>query len=212
MRAATFFVSAFAAVAFAQDESATSEAPSVSLVATQFQLLALPNIEQSSVDAFPQTTFLQQTNSLGVVTGQPNVETSQPAAASSQPNQPAVDTSIPAVATSLPAVISIPAVGSGIHTVVVPLGNNSTTQVVVSANNSTTITYNAPTATGAKTTGGSGSNRPTGTSGSDESDKPTGTGAEQTGATPSSSNAPGAAANVQVAAGMIGAGLLAAFL
>lgn len=200
MRAAAFFVSAFAAVAFAQDESsvAESEAP------------ATTEAPSSSIDAYPQTSYLQQTNSLGVVTGQPNVETSQPAAASSQPSQPAADTSIPLVATSLPPFVSIPAVGTGLNTVVIPLGNNSTTKVIVSANNSTTVIYNAPTATGAKTTG---SGRPTGTSGSDdESGRPTGSGADETGATPTPSNAPGAAANVQVAAGMIGAGLLAAFL
>lgn len=188
MRAATFFVSAFAAVAFAQDESsaASSEAPS------------------SSIDAFPQTSYLQQTNSLGVVTG-------MPAAASSQPSQPAADTSIPAQplpVTSLPAGVSIPAQASGIHTVVIPLGNNSTTQVVVSANNSTTVIYQANTATDASATG-TGSRRPTATKsdGSAETGSATGSGA-----TGSSSETPGAAANLQVAASFLGAGLLAAFL
>lgn len=173
-------------------------------------MLALSNNDQSSVDAFPQTSYLQQTDSRGVVTGQPAVETSQPAADSSQPAQPAADTSIPLLQTSLPAGVSIPAQASGIHTVVIPLGNNSTTQVVVSANNSTTIIYNQPTATGAQTTGANGSGRPSGRpsgSGSEESGSPTGTGSGA-----KASDSPGAAANVQVAAGFLGAGLLAAFL
>jgi len=183
------FVSALAAVALAQDSS--SEAAS-----------------SSSIDPAPQTSYLQQTNSLGVITGGPPVATSQPAADTSIPAQPPADTSIPA----LPPGASIPAQASGIHTVVIPIGNNSTVQVVVSAANTTTIVYGAPSTapasgSGAETTGtgkASGTGRASG-SGADA----TGSGAAATG---TQASAPGAAANVQVASGFLGAALLAAFL
>jgi hypothetical protein len=176
------------------------------------------NTAQSSTDAFPQTSYLQQTNSLGVVTGGPAVETSipsQPAADTSIPSQPDAVTSQPAVVTSQPLVVtslppgaSIPAQASGIHTVVIPIGNNSTTQVVVSANNSTTIVYapSTPATDSAGRTTGAG--RPTGSAatGSDA------TGSDATGTGAQTTETPGAAANMQVASGFLGAALLAAFL
>ena len=62
----------------------------------------------------PFTSFLTETNSLGVVTGQPSVVTSQPAVVTSQPaaitTQPAAVTTQPAAATSVPAVVTSPAV------------------------------------------------------------------------------------------------------
>ena len=51
-------------------------------------ILAVASAQSSSVDPAPQTVYLSQTNSLGVVTG-------QPAVATAIPNQPAVDTAIP---------------------------------------------------------------------------------------------------------------------
>lgn len=162
------------------------------------------NNDQSSVDPAPQTSFLQQTDSRGVITG-------GPAVATSQPDQPALDTSIPLLETSLPAYVSIPAQPSGINTVVIPLGRNSTTQVVVSANNSTTIVYGAPnTASGAQTTG---TGKASGT-GKESGSGATGSGATGSDASGSSkpSSTPGAAANLQVASGFLGAAFLAAFL
>jgi hypothetical protein len=100
----------------------------------------------SSVDNYPQTSYLKQTNSLGVVTGMPAVFTSQP-------GQPAVVTSQPAVVTSQPLPAEIPAVGPGLHTFTLPgTGSmfNQTRTIVVSANNSTTmqIQTSTPVASG----------------------------------------------------------------
>lgn len=161
---------------------------------------------QSSIDAFPQTSLLAQTNSLGVVTGQFPVATSQPgqpAVVTQQPGQPAVVTSQP-----LPA--DIPAVGSGIQTLLLPgTGSmfNSTRTVVVSANNSTTVQINTAVASGSA--GASGSAKVSGSgasgSGASRSGSATGTGAPQ--------GSQGAASNVKIAGSFVGFGaMLAAFL
>lgn len=168
MRASVFYSAAFAAVASAQ----------------------------SSVDAYPQTSLLQFTNSLGVVTGQPAVVTSQP-------SQPAVATDIPsqpAVVTSQPLPADIPAVGPGVHTLVLPgTGSafNQTRTVVVSANNSTTVQIqtSTPAASGANGSGGVSGSGASGTT-------PTGTGAPQ--------NSEAAAPNVKVAGSLLGLGAIAA--
>lgn len=181
---ASFFVPVFALAAFAQDESSS----------------AAPTVPSFTGDAFPQTSFLQQTNSLGVVTGQPAVETSIP----SQPENP---NSQPAVATSVGEAASIPAVGTGIHTIVLGNPDNSTRTLVVSANNSTTVVLGNPTSKGASGSGASAT-----TTGGDS----TGTGAS--GATGASGTgnpeSTGAAANVRALAGsLVGAGaFVAAFL
>jgi hypothetical protein len=181
MRASTFFSAAFAAAVSAQS---------------------------SSIDAFPQTTLLRGTNSLGVVTAQPPVATSQPAVITAQPSQPAVVTQQPgqpAIVTSQPLPADIPAVGPGIHTLILPgTGSlfNTTRTVVVSADNSTTVQLqtSTPAASGSGMAT-SGSGRVTGTGGS-----ATGTGVPQ--------NSQGAAANVKAAAGsVLGFGaFVAAFL
>lgn len=177
MRAA-FFIPVFAAAAFAQDSSS------------------------SSIDEHPQTTFLQQTNSLGVVTGQPSVITSQP-------TNPAVISTQPEAATSVGLPASIPAVGSGITTIVVggpSTAPNATQTLVVSANNSTTIILSSPTSSGAS---GSGSGATgTGATGSDAS----GSGGSQTGSGTAQST--GAAATMKAVAGsVVGVGaFMAAFL
>jgi hypothetical protein len=151
------------------------------------------------------------------VTGGPPVETSipsQPAADTSIPNQPGVVTSQPAVVTSQPLVVtslppgaSIPAQAPGIHTVVIPLGNNSTTQVIVSAANSTTVVY-VPS-TPATDSAGRTTGRVTGTGRETGSDA---TGSDATGTGAQATETPGAAASLQVASGFFGAALLAAFL
>jgi len=169
MRASTIFVSAAAlAVASAQGSS--------------------------SPDAFPQTSFLTQTNSLGVVTGMPAVATSIPG----QPGQPALMTSQPAVA-------SIPAVGSGIVTLLMPgpsTNVNATQTIVVSANNSTTIILGQPQTAGASATGSNGSNGASGSNGAGASSTSSGK--------PKASNAAGANA---VAGSFVGAAaFIAAFL
>lgn len=105
--------------------------------------------QESSSDDFPQTSFLAQTNSLGVVTG-------QPPAATSQPSQPPVNTQQPSQATDVGVPASLPALGTGLHTIVRPgtAGVNSTQTIVVSANNSTTVVVSStptPSGTGTET-------------------------------------------------------------
>lgn len=196
----SIFVSA---VAFA-----VASAQSVSLESNSSQLSPdeqekLTNLTQSSVDPFPQTSLLAQTNSLGVVTGQPPVATSQP-------TQPAADTvqpNLPSAVTTQPLVNSIPAVGTGVHTLLLPgpaSNVNSTQTIVVSANNSTTVVLTPATASDASATGSGGS------SGS----KTSGASGSATGSGSSSSSTGAAAHNVKAAAGgLVGAGaFLAAFL
>ncbi|KAH7385783.1 hypothetical protein BKA66DRAFT_569617 [Pyrenochaeta sp. MPI-SDFR-AT-0127] len=163
---------------------------------------AVASAQSSSIDPFPQTAQLAQTNSLGVVTGIPT----QPAVATNQP-------ALPPAVTSQPPVNSIPAVGTGIHTLLLPgpaSNVNGTQTVVVSANNSTTVILGAPTSAGATPTGsgaaasGSGAS---GSAGASRSGSATGSGAatQSTGA---------AASNVKAAAGsLVGFGaFVAAFL
>ncbi len=154
---------------------------------------------QQSVDPFPQTSFLAQTNSLGVVTGMPAVATSIPAMPPAQNSQPGVVTSQPAVAT-------IPAVGTtGIVTLLLPgpsTNVNSTQTLIVSANNSTTIILNSPN-TASASASGSGAKGSNGASGA--------------GASPTSSGSGGKASNAAgvnaAAGGFIGAAaFVAAFL
>jgi hypothetical protein len=201
MRASIFYSAAFAAAASAQSVSFHWDPTS-----------AEPNLtaSQSSVDPFPQTSLLQQTDSRGVVTGMFPVATSQPsqpAAVTTQPGQPAAVTTQPAVVTTQPAPADIPAVGPGLHTLVLPgTGSsfNQTRTVVVSANNSTTVQIqtSTPAASGADASG-------SGASGSGP--RRSGSGASGS-ASPSAT--PGAAANVKVAAGsLVGFGaIVAAFL
>ncbi|KAH8731108.1 hypothetical protein GQ44DRAFT_767665 [Phaeosphaeriaceae sp. PMI808] len=177
MRASIFYSAVFAAAASAQSSS-------------------------GSVDPYPQTNLLKQTNSLGVITGQFPVATQQP-------TQPAVVTNIPtqpAVVTSQPAPANFPAVGPGITTLVLAgTGSafNQTRTVVLSANNSTTVQINTASASASGSAGASGSGA--GASGSGrQSGSATGTGA------PAASGNAG----VKVAAGgVLGFGaMVAAFL
>ncbi|KAF2199021.1 hypothetical protein GQ43DRAFT_482827 [Delitschia confertaspora ATCC 74209] len=150
--------------------------------------------QSTSVDEHPQTTYLTQTNSLGVVTG-------QPAVATSQPPQPPAATSQPAVVTTQPDAASIPALGSGVHTVP-QVSGNSTSFLTVSISNTTTSFF-SPTIKPSGSTTGSVTRSPSGT---DASGSPTGT------ATTSSST--GAAATMRaMAGGVVGVGaFVAAFL
>lgn len=156
--------------------------------------------QSSSVDPAPQTNYLTQTNSLGVVTGGPAAVTTQPSVITSQP----------AVATNVGTAASIPAVAPGIWTIPLPAGGNNTSLIsyIVSANNSTTVILNGPTSSGATATGSGASATGSGaaTKSGSASGSATGSG--------SASSSQGAAANVQVAAGsLLGFGaLMAAFL
>jgi len=183
MRAA-IFVPAFAAAVLAQESSVSG-------------------------DSFPQTSFLTQTNSLGVITGMPSAETSQPAVAP-------VDTSIPAVETSVGEAASIPAVGTtGLYTLPVQgtAGVNSTQTIVVSANNSTTIVVSTIGVGGSSSTPtatGTGAEPSQTDGGNDEESQPSGS-ATGTGSAPDET---GAAAAIRAVAGSV-AGLgafVAAFL
>ncbi|KAJ4367449.1 hypothetical protein N0V83_007032 [Neocucurbitaria cava] len=164
---------------------------------------AVASAQSSSVDPFPQTSLLAQTNSLGVVTGQPPVATSQP----TQPAANTVQPNLPSAVTTQPLVNSIPAVGTGVHTLLLPgpaSNVNSTQTVVVSANNSTTVVLAPATASDASATGSGGS------SGS----KTSGASGSATGSGSASSSTGAAAHNVKAAAGgLVGVGaFLAAFL
>jgi len=154
MRTSIFVsVAAFAAAAIAQDSTTT-------------------------VDPFPQTSFLTQTGSGGVVTGQPTLITSQPP----------VFTSQPAVATSVGTAANIPDLGPGLHTYVIGIGTNSSTTVVFSANVNGSTSFVTPPATssssGAGFTGTDGKVTPTSSQATGTDGKPVSstTGARSTGA------------------------------
>ncbi|KAH8628835.1 hypothetical protein IG631_16092 [Alternaria alternata] len=159
----------------------------------------------SSIDPAPQTTYLTQTNSLGVVTGMPAADTSIA-------TQPDAVTSQPAAVTTQPVPADIPAVGPGVHTLTLAgtgTGSmvNSTRTVTVSANNSTTVALVAsPTNSDADATGSGASRSGADATGSDASGTATGSGA--------GADATGAAVNVKAAAGsLVGFGaFMAAFL
>lgn len=158
--------------------------------------------DSSSIDAFPQTSLLKMTNSLGVVTGQPAAATSQAAAVTSQPK---AVTEQPAAVTSQPLPDNIPAVGTGIHTLTLAgTGSafNETRTVVVSANNSTT----QQVATSTAEASGSGAEK-SGSTKSGSSKSASGTGAAE-------QSEAAAVPNVKVAAGsIVGFGaFMAAFL
>lgn len=160
-------------------------------------VVAVASAQLSSIDPFPQTNLLTQTNSLGVVTGMFPVATSIAAI----PTQPSVVTEQPAIVTSQAVPADIPAVGPGVHTLTLAgTGSmfNSTRTVTVSANDSTTLLI-APATTANPS--GSGASRASG------SGSPTGSNA--------ASGSTGAAVpNVKVAAGgLVGFGaFMAAFL
>lgn len=180
MRASVFVASAFAAVAFAQDSS--------------------------SINPAPQTTLTTQTDSRGVVTGQPT----QPGQPAQVTDQPGLVTSQPAADTSVGSAVTIPAVGtSGIVTVTLGNPDNSTSTLTVSVNNSTTSVMKPTlTPTGSDATGSGGSANPTGT-GADG--KPTASGSGAAGS--ASGNGAAAATMRAVAGSLVGAGaFVAAFL
>ncbi|KAF2272547.1 uncharacterized protein EI97DRAFT_470266 [Westerdykella ornata] len=175
---ATFLLPAFAAAVVAQDSSS-------------------PQVD------FPQTSFLTQTNSLGVVTGQPALQTSQPTVGPAETSQPPLATSVGQAA-------SIPAVGSGIYTLPIQgtAGPNSTQTIIVSANNSTTLVLST-VGVGGNTA--SGTSRPTGAD-STESPNETASGSPTKSGTSTST---GAAATMHAVAGSVaglGAFLAAALL
>lgn len=185
MRVAAF-VPVFAAAALAQSASPSSSAA----------------VSSFTGDAFPQTSFLTQTNSLGVITGQPPVATSIP-------NQPNPVLSQPPVATSQPPVASLPIFGTGVHTYLQGIpGTNQTSTIVLSVGTSGTAVVtsllNANTASSNSRTGTAG--------GSDSQTTGTRTGTGAAGA--SSTSSTGAAATMKAMAGsLVGAGaLMAAFL
>lgn len=164
-------------------------------------IFAAAALAQSSTgDDFPQTTFLQQTNSLGVVTG-------QPAPATSIPDQPSAVTTQPPQDLSQPPVETIPAVGTGVNTILIPGPSNTTRTLTVSANNSTTVILSPTRASTSNkpATGTDSAGRPTGT---DSNGNPTtGTAADST----ASATSTGAAATMKAMAGsVIGIGAFAA--
>jgi hypothetical protein len=163
-----------------------------------------PNNYQTTIDAHPQTTFLTQTNSLGVVTGMPAVITSQPV----QPSQALTQ---PDAATSVGSAAIIPDMGPGLHTYSYGIGTNSTRAIVFSVN-SAGVTSLAPVPT-------TMSDSPAGSTGTDGVVTPTQTGTDgklisTAAATGSETASTGAAATMRAVAGsVVGVGaFMAAFL
>jgi len=108
-----------------------------------------PDAASTALNDNPNTSLLSITGSGGVVTGQWSVVTSQPSVVTTQPG---VVTTQPAVATSQPPVASLPALPSGITTIVWGQGTNSTSLLVVSVGNATTsiITPKTPSSSASK--------------------------------------------------------------
>lgn len=126
-----------------------------------------PTVPAVSSYVNPYTT---QTNSLGVVTGQPSPETSQPAPA----------TSLPPLATSQESAAtfysSLPGVPVGINTTLVPIVSTTSGATATSTGNSSAgnLTTSTRTATGTRTSTERETSDPTGTPSSTESPESTG--------------------------------------
>jgi len=175
---------------------------SIFISAPIFAIAALAQSDSSAISSSsysydnPFTSYLTQTNSLGVITG-------QPAPATSIPTQPGVVTTQPAVVTSQPLPATLPALSSGFNTIIVGNSLNQTSTLTVSVGNATTSILtpasSTPASGSAGTTGGAAA-----TSGA--SGTPTGS------ATATKSS--GAAAALHVAGGaFVGVGaFVAAFL
>ncbi|OXV05772.1 hypothetical protein Egran_06460 [Elaphomyces granulatus] len=103
------------------------------LVYAASQSVSVPSV---SIPDNPATSFLAQTNSRGVVTGQPAAVTSQPPAATSQPTQPG--------AASIPA---------GLSTAVVPINPVSSSASGKSGSPATPVSSGASSATGSGSSG-----------------------------------------------------------
>lgn len=176
---ASIFISApiFAIAALAQSDSS-----------------ATPSATSTVSNDNPFTSYLTQTNSLGVITGQPAVVTTQPDVVTTQP----------AVVTTQPLPATLPALASGFNTILVGNSLNQTSTIVVSVGNATTSIItpasSTPASGSAGTTGGgaaaSGASGATGTAAS------------------ASATHTGAASALQVAGGVfVGVGaFVAAFL
>jgi hypothetical protein len=167
MRSSAVLFVALAAVASAQ--SSSGSASSAASVSTSISTPPYSN---------PNTAYLTETNSLGVVTGMPSVVTSQPAGATAVTSQP--------LAASVYAGLT-----TGLNTI--PLGN--TTATVFFSGSVTSVVRSSPTPSAS---GGSGSGSGSGSSGSAGSGGASGT----TSAKASSSSA--AAAHIMAASGALG--------
>nr|POE50154.1 hypothetical protein CFP56_71617 [Quercus suber] len=157
-----------------------------------------------------ETTFLTQTNSLGVVTGMPSVITSQP--------------SLPAGVSTQPEVATIPAgLAAGVNTLVVATANASANTFLVSVGASTTIVVGGAVDTDASVVAGPSAGMASaslvtamttdsaGSSITTPSKTDSGSAKLANFATPTSS--PGAAANVQIASSaLFGLGAIIAAL
>lgn len=100
-----------------------------------------------SLPSNPNTQYLTETDSNGVITGMPTVATSQPA-------QPAVVTSQPDVVTAQSAPASLPILGDGETTI---LFNNHTYTLSVNGTSTSFITSTSTSANPASGASGSGS-------------------------------------------------------
>lgn len=221
MRSSILFVAPFVAAAFAQSTDTANATVSVYNSLFLYQMLNLAQvIEASSGSTTVSTTvpytngftsYLTETNSLGVVTGMPSVVTSQP----SQPAAVTAQSSLPTGVTTQPVVATIPAgLPSGTNTVVLNI-SSSLTSFLVSVGSSTTAvigdaSVSIAAATNATGTAASGSTA-TGSGSSASGSAASGSNTASSSSSSSTSNA--AVGNVQVAsAGLIGLGALFAAL
>lgn len=145
----------------------------------------------------PNTQYLTQTNSLGVITGGPSVYTSQPSA--------------PAVVTTQPSIGIIPAaLPSGINTIIVGNGTAAQTYLVSAASGTTTVLARTSSAASnsAATTGSAASGSASGSSASGSgATATTGSATGSRTGTAAASSSTGAAAAVKVAgSALVGAG------
>jgi hypothetical protein len=223
MRSSILFTAPFVAAAFAQSSS-EGNATVRALLQRQWHrssLTSLQVVDLSSGSTTVQTTvpytngftsYLTQTNSLGVVTGMPEVATAQSA--------------LPTVVTSQPAVATIPAGLPEGNTYLMINVSRSLTSFEVSVGSSTTVVVNAPesativTGTGTET-GTAAVSSATGSSDSSDSSSTasstrgsSSSSASGSGAAESTGSADSSAGRVTLAsAGVLGFGaLVAAFL
>ncbi|MCJ1259243.1 ADAM metallopeptidase with thrombospondin type 1, motif [Lignoscripta atroalba] len=154
MRSSIIFALPFAAVALAQSSTVVSVTE-----VTDGQVQAT-----STTYTNPFTSFLSQTDSLGVVTGQPSVVTSQPSVFTSQPvaetSQPSVIT-VPAGAPTLVGTVTDAFVTGTLATVVIsgsglPVAGNTSGNTTVSTQPTPSGTVTTRTSSGGASSAAAG--------------------------------------------------------
>ncbi|EEA20446.1 hypothetical protein TMatcc_000426 [Talaromyces marneffei ATCC 18224] len=115
-------------------------------------------ITTDSVPSNPATRFLTETNSLGVVTGQPSVVTSEPSAVTSQPAPIVIPAGLSAPVVPLSYIPSSSAVAYGSSSVV-PVASSGTASGTASGTSTGTATGTATTGSTGMSAGSASSTR-----------------------------------------------------